>query len=406
MDKQASTESYSFLIGLVITVVIIAIFMPFIINLFSEEQNLPYAQEVLLNISEFYRQCLATAKTDCICGSFNVYAGIRQERYSLFLSKMMGQSHLLLTNFGVSPDSGGLIDSDEVLAKYSFDEQLVCTFGYDGFELKEFPERYYELTNSYSDEVSIFKTGSDACVIAVSKPIEEYGREFANCYAELDSDKLILLDSGDDVASKQIANLLYPKLIKEVGRVDAFFMGDYDGRSEWFDSVYVKEKEDFLVGRIFLVHVRTSTDSSKDSKDKFIVHYLQDTISGSFAESVGLRLQALSGKYYYNSVKEADITTVPEKYMFNTEVVYEANNVINPDGLYLVCEDDELQICKEKLQIPSVFVEIVDVDDGYSVYQGHEDILAEAIKEGVLSYVKKPAVFEPVQKSSDESLFQ
>ncbi len=407
MDKRAATESYSFLIGLLVTVMFVAVFVIFLVSFLStDEQDLSRAKELLIDISSFYNGCLGVQKTGCVCGSFNV-SGIRDAGYSLFLSRELGQSHLLLVEKGVTRDSDGLISKDDVLAKSSFDGHLVCTLGYDGFELEEFPSRVYDLTTSMNhlDEVTVLKVGSKACVLP-DRYKQDYERDFAGCYAELPSDKLLLLDSADDVASRQIANFLYPRLVKDVGRVDAFFMGDYDGRSEWFDSVYVKEKEKSLAGKIFFVHVRTSVDAAKGSKDRFVVHYLQDSVSEPFARSVGLRLQVLEGSYYYNSVEKADVGTVPEKYMFNTGVVYEANNAANPDGLYLVCENDELPICRENLQVPSVFVEIIDGDDGFSAYQGHEEILAETIKEGVLDYVKASPVLQSEPEASDESLFR
>lgn len=410
--KHGQVESYSFLIGLLITIAIVVVFIMFIVPFFSgeDEQKLSVAKSEFLNVSKFYKSCVSNTKTDCFCGSFDV-GKIRQAGYSVYLSKMLGQSHLVLTEFGVLPDVDGLISKDSTVDKSSFNEQLVCTFGYDGSKFVDTNQRVYDLTGGRAaslmgDKVPVLKIGSKFCVYETSQDLnlDILRRKFAGCNAVLDSSKLILLDSADDVASRQVANFLLKYLSEKVGRVDAFFTGKYEGRAEWFDKVYSDEGDGFLASRIFLVYVKTSADAFS-SKDRIVIHYLKDSVSDAFANAVGSELKTLEGKYYYNSVEEAKLGTVPESYRFNTEVVYEANDPANPDGAYLVCDKDELQICKEKLQIPAVFIEFVDANDGFSAYQGHEEILAETIRQGMLNYVMSPSVYGYVPKGSDQPLF-
>ena len=73
--------------------------------------------------------------------------------------------------------------------------------------------------------------------------------------------------------------------------------------------------------------------------------------------------------------------------------------------VYLACNED-LPVCKENAQMPAVFIEIVDNDDGFSVYQGHEEVIAQAINRAVLGYVRQGTPQAVGQGSSDKSLFQ
>lgn len=414
--KRGQVESYSFLIGILITVAIVAIFIMFLAGFFSgnDEKKLSDANGYFSNISSFYQKCAGLSKDNCYCGSFNV-EGIGQAGYRLYLSKLLGESHLLLTKSDVTPDSDELISEDDVLNKKSFAEEMVCASRYEGPILKETTYRVYDLSKTLAalqkDKIiTVLKSNSRLCVYETSFDLDsiKLKRDFSYCYAELDSDKVVLLDSASDASSLQIATYMYDDIPKTVGRVDAYFTGGYESKAAWFDSVYAHEKKEFLDSKAYLVHVKTSVDNTvgSDVSDKIIIHYLQDSVVGeSFAKVLGTRLSFLNGRYYYNSVDMAKEGTVPVKYKFNIKVEYQANSLDNPGDVYLVCANNDLQVCKEKLQLPAVFVEIVDAEDGFSVFQGHEQILAKSITEGILDFVKFPTIFEKAPVS-DQPLFR
>lgn len=408
--KQGTTVSLSFLIGIVITVMIVGVFVFFLAEFFAgaDEQQIADAKEEFVNISKFYKRCVENSKDDCFCGSFSTTEFV-ELGYGLYLNKFLGQSNLLLTDSNAYPDSDGLISKDDIIEKASFDEELVCFAKYDGENIETVSQRVYGLIGqNINKPVNVLKIDSKLCVVFDLKSVlEKVKRDFASCSAVLDSDKLIMLDAESEGSSKQIATYLSGYLYDSVGRVDYFFADKYDDRAEWFDTVY---DGDFLADKLFFIHIGTSFDTSPASEeitDKIIIHYVEGSVVGeAFAKAVGLELKSLKGKYYYDSVVEVDIANILEKSMFNTEVVYEANNLENPNTVYLVCETDELPICKENLQVPAIFIEIVNAEDGYSAYQNHEEILAKAIGVGVLNYVEAPAVYEYVPDTSDEPLFQ
>ncbi len=412
--KRGQTESYSFLIGMIITIAIIVVLILFFSGFFSgeKEQELSEAEHGLENITGFYKACLENPKTDCLCGSFDI-SRFRQIGYSLFLIKMLGKSNLVLTEFGDYPNPDGAIDPDVILAKSAFDEQLVCTFEYDGFKLTDVAQRFFDFNSQklllYTNGmVTVLKTDSKACIVD-SQAVEKIYGAFASCTAELPSDKVILLDAASDVASRRIDSLLFDGLVEDVGRVNDFHSGSYEDSAEWFESVYSNEKVTGLSNRAFLVYVKTSADAisaNQGIKDRMVVHYLQGSaVSESFANAVGLSLAGLSGKVYYNSAEEIKVGTVPESYRFNTDVVYEANNATSPSIVYLACAE-QLPVCKENLQVPAVFVEVIDANDGFSAYQGHEEIIAKSIKDGVLNFVRGRQVPASETPKSEGSLFQ
>ena len=403
---RGQIESASFLIGLVITIAFIAVFILFLSGFFSsgDEQKFNAAMGDFDSIASFYRKCSESPKTDCICGSYDV-GSLRKQGYVLYLNKFLGKSNIILAEFGVLPGKDDLIEKDDMLANADFSEELVCTFNYEGFKLTDTSHRVYDLTNSYSDKVTVVKTDSRMCTVSFPDKLGDFRRNFAGCDAALDSDKLVLLDSSDDAYSRQIANKLQEYMLRDVGRVDAFFSREYDGRKEWFDSVYVQEKGGSIAAKSFLVYVRVSPNMilAPDITDKVIVHYLEgSSVSEFFAKAVGAGFEPLKGKYYYNSANESIPGTVPESYKLNINVEYEANNATNPGMVYLACNED-LPVCKENAQIPAAFIEIVDNDDGFSVYHGHEEVIAQAINRAVLGYVRSGAVQE---KPSDKRLFQ
>ena len=406
---RGQIESASFLIGLVITIAFIAVFILLLSGFFSNssEKDFNVAKGTFDNITSFYKKCSDSSKISCICGSYDVY-GARKMDYNLYLNKYLGKSHLILTEFGVLPGKDDIIEKSDILASAEFDSNLVCTFNYEGFKLTDTSLRVYDLNNAYSDQITIVKTDSKMCIVAFPGKIGEFRRNFAGCDAALDSDKFVLLDSADDAPSRQIANRLHEYLLSDVGRVDAFFSRDYDSRKEWFDSVYVQEKESLIAAKSFLVYIKVSPDMilASDITDKVIVHYLEgSSVSESFAKAIGAEFEALKGKYYYNSANESIPGTVPESYKFNTVVEYEANNATNPGIVYFAC-NEALPVCKENLQVPAVFIEVVDNDDGFSAYQGHEEVIAQAIDHAMLRYVRSGATQAVQPGSSDKSLFQ
>ena len=146
---RGQTESSSFLIGLIVTIAIIAVFIFAMSGFFSSSngQKLTAAKLEFSNLSNFYRLCLENQRDNCICGSFNL-SEITSKGYNVFLNKFSGQSNLILTEKGNTPDGDGLMAPEDIASQMPFKEDIVCTFDYTDSGIKDASQRVIDVSTA------------------------------------------------------------------------------------------------------------------------------------------------------------------------------------------------------------------------------------------------------------------
>ena len=370
-----------------------------------------------------YENCKSYSSSDCLCDQYNT--NDLPDGYSIKLERLSSsKTRIGLFGSKPTPEQVKVIENDNI-----------CLYNYDK-STKLFSEtdvKYLILdkTNLYDykidNKVQLFKSNNNkVCFVSGTYPNKQFDEIFRKpntkkCSLKSENvppQKIGMLDLGDYTGdypyesfvqlqtekASAILSTLRNILIDNVGPTTTITLptGTTQGRLERRENMFNSAYKDFDAnkdGKIsddaYFISVRGLQLQQKNSdikKDHFKIHYLKGSYwSKALAEKIIVQLRQLDGKLVYGN-REVGMAEADEKYRFNIDVIEEENSNTNTGQVFLTCTESysDFPACKESYYLPAVFIDEVEVDgDGHYMFEGHADMIANRIYEGVKGYLQK-----------------
>jgi len=368
-----------------------------------------------------YKDCKEKYKSDdCLCGSFDTTE--IPDGYSIKLEDL-NEKGVRIGLFGKKPTAQKQeVMTGDNLCFYKYDKSKNSFYKSDADGILLDPAKSYN-EYTFNKNIQLFKVdSSNICFVEKTSDREGFvgiTRQSIKCYLKdkqtpEEKIKLALLDlelssslgefDGEQKASEIIDQL--EKYLKNIGKVSkitkefASVSVISERRTSWFNSLYNREggDEKSIKDKVYLLSVAAKYKVLKESdikQDHIILHYIKGSAKSKLlAEKIKKQLDGAYGKLYKDG-KEYPKAEADEKYRFNTKTVYEANDASKKGPVFLLYTKGDYDTTKppwiyswkEKEEIPAVFIEGVEVDgDGYYLFTGHYELIAEKIYEGVKDY--------------------
>ena len=368
-----------------------------------------------------YENCKSYSSSDCLCEQYST--NDLPDGYSIKLERLSGsKTRIELFGSKPTPQQVKLIENDNI-----------CLYNYDKstriFSETDVQSVTLDKNNLYDykidDKVQLFKSGNNKmCFVSGTYPnkqFDEITKSKTKCSLKSGNtalQKTGMLDLSDytgdysyesfvqsqtDKASA-ILSTLRNILIDNVGPTTTITLptgttqGRLERRENMFNDAYKNfdtNKDGNIADNVYFVSVRGMQLQQKNSdikKDYFKVHYLKGSYeSKALADKIIAQLRQLNGKLVYGN-REVGAAEADEKYRFDIDVIEEENSDTNIGPVFLTCTESysDFPACKESYYLPAVFIDAVEVDgDGHYMFEGHTDMVANRIYEGVKGYLQK-----------------
>ncbi len=370
-----------------------------------------------------YENCKSYSSNDCLCEQYST--NDLPEGYSIKLERLSSsKTRIELFGSKPTPEQVKVIENDNICL-YNYDKSTKLFSETDTQFITLDKNNLYDY--KIDDKVQLFKSINDkVCFVSGTYPNKQFDEIFRKPNTKkcslhtvfpvlLKTGMLDLSDyTGDypptafvqsqtDKASA-ILSTLRNILIDNVGPTTTITLptgttqGRLERRKNMFDGAYkdFDANNDGKIGdNVYFVSVRGLQLQQKNSdikKDYFKVHYLKGSYeSKALAEKIIVQLRQLNGKLVYGN-REVGMAEADEKYRFNIDVIEEENSNSNTGPVFLTCTESysDFPACKESYYIPAVFIDVVEVDgDGHYMFEGHADMIANRIYDGVKDYLQK-----------------
>ena len=368
-----------------------------------------------------YQSCKSYQVNDCLCDQFGTNE--LPDGYSIRLESLSdSKTRIELYGSKPTPESIKLLDNDN-LCFYIYDKSTTS------FSLGSPKNIVIDAKNPYEykidNKIQLIKSNTGlVCFVSGTSEREQFNeitRRKNNCNLKSEgtaSQKIGMLDLSDYTGdysqtsfvqsqtekASAVLSTLRTILIDNIGQTTTITLptssakGRYERRLNMFNDAYKNfdsNKDGKISDNVYFISVRGLQLQQKDSgikKDYFKVHYLKGSAeSKNFAEKIASKLRELDGKLIYG-VRELNQAEADEKYRFIVDVIEEQNSQDSQGPVFLTCTGDykDFPACKENYYLPAVFVDIVEVNgDGHYMFEGHLDIIAAKIHEGVRGYLQK-----------------